>query len=196
LLINQAVIRKENTPKMLIQIDKYTVLRLKNGDKEAFSQIFQHFSKKVYYFSMGYLKATNEAQDIVQEVFIKLWEKRAMLEEEKSISGFIFTLTYRCIMDFFRKKKASQFFFEQVLRDNLHASRATEEEIFFNELNSMYQKAIEQLPPKRKEVYLLSRHEGLTYQEIATRLNISIKTVENQISEALRFLRNYLQHPR
>jgi RNA polymerase sigma-70 factor, ECF subfamily len=181
---------------MSIQEDKYRIRQFKNGDREAFSQIFEQYSKKVYYFALGYLKTKSEAQDTVQEVFIRLWEKRVLLDEEKSISGFIFTLTYRHIIDLFRKKQATQTLFDQILQDTQKESSNTEEEVLFNELNSMYQQAIEQLPPKRKEVYLLSRHEGLTYQEIAYRLNISIKTVEHQISDALQFLRNYLQHPK
>ncbi|MDJ1480677.1 MULTISPECIES: RNA polymerase sigma-70 factor [Xanthocytophaga] len=174
--------------------EKNLIQRLKLSDRQVFHVIFDLYAKKIYYFSFDYLKSKEDAEEIVQEAFIRLWEKRETLKEEYSLSGFLFTITYRLIMDYFRKRKTISEAQKQLFHVLTDESYQTEEELLYQELEALYQQAIDQLPPRRKEIFILSRKEGLTYQEIAAQLQISPKTVEHQLSESLHFMREYFKH--
>jgi RNA polymerase sigma-70 factor, ECF subfamily len=172
---------------------KSDVRLMKLSDKDAYRRIFNQYAKKVYYFAFSYVRSKEDAEEIVQEVFARLWEQRASLDEEKSLSGFLFTISYRLIMDEFRRKKSLVQHHEHLFHLLTDEAHSTEEQFFYEELESLYQDAIEKLPPRRREVFRLSRQEGLTYQQIASQLGISVKTVEHQLSHALHFLREYFK---
>ena len=141
----------------------------------------------------GYLKDVEEAEDVTQVIFQKIWEKRAMIDTRQSFGGFLFTIAYRSVIDQIRKEsakknwgKVSDFPFEEP------TSYLTSDSLVNNRhLESLYQKALNALSQKRKEVFVLSRHEGLSNREIAERLQISEKTVENHMTAALFSLKEF-----
>ncbi len=169
--------------------------RISNNDEVAFMSFFDLYLKKVYNFILKFIKDKTEAEDLTQIVFIKLWEKREMLKSVTSADGFIFTMAHRVVIDHFRLTKTKHKISVQneYLNDTKPSSLTSEDLINRHEFELIYNKALELMPPKRKEVFILSRHEGLTNKQISERLNISVKTVENQMTSALFSLKEYFK---
>jgi RNA polymerase sigma-70 factor (ECF subfamily) len=164
--------------------DKELVDLLKKNSSFAFQILFDKYSQKIYRFSLSYLKNKEEAEEIVQEVFLKIWKVREELSSGKSFDSFLFVIARNAILNTIRKEKSKQVFLDYVLL-NPDRNALLEEELNFNELERFYKVAVDQLSPRRKEIYLLSREEALSNAEIAARLGISVKTVENQMTSAL-----------
>jgi RNA polymerase sigma-70 factor (ECF subfamily) len=172
---------------------KQLLIQLKNADDHAFRQLFERYVKRVYQFVYNHIKDKTEAEDITQNVFIRIWEKKEMIDPNRSFEGFIFTIAYRLLIDYYRAN-ARRFgvdpmdgFAETTLQSTLH----TDDLVHHHQLESLYQQALLSLPPKRKEIFLLSRHNGLSNREIAEKMGISVKTVESQMTAALGFLRDF-----
>ncbi len=178
-------------------IDERDLLRrVKDDDEEAFRQIFEFYVKKVYQFVYGYLKDKFEAEDVTQNIFQKIWEKRLMIDLNQSFSGFLFTIAYRSVIDHIRKE-ASKKQWDRIrdIDDEEPLSHLTADSLLNNhQFESLYQKALNALTPKRKEIFVLSRHEGLSNKEIAEKLDISLKTVENHMTAALFTLREFFNN--
>lgn len=172
--------------------DQQLLKSLRKGDLFAFDQLFAKYSKKLYYFAKGYLDSKEDAEGLVQEVFIKIWEKRKELKEHLSFNAYLYTITFNAIRKFFRKKAREKKYLESYLEnfDGTHNEPAMD--IEYKSLRELADKAIEKLPKRRKEIFILSRNEGLSNEEIASRLHISKNTVENQMTQALKFLREQL----
>jgi RNA polymerase sigma-70 factor (ECF subfamily) len=174
-------------------VEKDLLARLKNADEEAFTQIFEMYVKKVYQFVLSYNKEKTEAEDITQNVFIKIWEKKLLINIDKSFEGFIFTIAYRLVIDYFRKNSV-HFHRTTIIRlaEESIASQVNSDDLLKrHSLESLYEKALQSLTAKRKEIFLLSRHNGLSNKQIAEQLGISIKTVENQMTAALSSLKAF-----
>lgn len=164
--------------------------RLNEGDERAFDALFQHYSALVYRFAYGYLKARSDAEEIVQECFLKIWEKREQLRPDVPLKAYLFTTAHHGILNQLRRQQQRQRFLSYSVA---LAPAQVSNEAEFSELESLYRAALEQLPPKRREIFILSRQQGLSYPEIAKQLNLSVKTVEAQMTHALKFLRGYFQ---
>ena len=169
--------------------DYKLVKSLKKGDLFAFDQLFSKYSKKLYYFAKGYLGSKEDTEGLVQEVFLLVWDKRKELKEHLSFNAFLYTVTYNAIRKYFRKKARAKKYLDKFLEDYDGKHNKTVADIEYNNLLELANEAIEKLPEKRKLIFQLSRHKGLSNMEIARKLNISKKTVENQIHSALKFLR-------
>jgi len=168
------------------------ILALKNGDLAAFNELFDRYAKRLYHFSMGYLKSAVDAEEIVQEVFLKIWDNRIELSTLKSFESYLFTIARNGILNTIRKSKSEQAYLNYV-KINPEKNVLLDEELDFNELERAYHEAIEQLSPRRKEIYLLSKEHSFSNAEIAMKMNISVKTVENQMTSALSEIRRNLR---
>lgn len=176
-----------------MQLDKNLMIQLRDANEAAFRQVFDQYGKKVYRYILYYVKVRVVAEDITQNVFLRIWEKRGLLDPKKSFEGFIFTIAYRAVMDHFRTnpKRLQSLFPVDLLNDSAVSTVSADALLNHHQLESIYQQALQALPPKRKEIFLLSRHGGLTNRQIAEQLGISIKTVESQMTAALAFLKNF-----
>lgn len=161
----------------------------------AFDQIYEMFSHKLFSFVFRILKNEAEVDDIVQEVFVKIWESRNKLEDYKLLNSYIFTIAYNSSIDLIRKRISNSKYIE-LLRNSstINFSPSIISQIEFNELNIQVEKLISNLPDRQKQVYLLHREEGLTYPEIAKQLGISKNTVENHMVKALKYLRQNMDN--
>jgi RNA polymerase sigma-70 factor (ECF subfamily) len=169
--------------------------RLKKGDMLAFDQVYELYSHKLFSFVFKILKNEVEVDDIVQEVFVKIWESRHKLEDYKLLNSYIFTIAYNNSIDLIRKRINNNKYLEYLKNSasiNLTPSVITQ--IEFNELSSQVEKLIANLPDRQKQVYLLHREEGLTYPEIAEQLGISKNTVEIHMVKALKYLRQNMDN--
>lgn len=168
--------------------ERELIIRLKQSSKDAFTALYKSYWKQVYNFSRLYLTHANVAEDVVQEVFVKVWETREFLREDDSFKGLLFIITRNLIFNQHRKNVNEDFYKLTVLAA-LEEPYDVEEEIETHNLQEYIDRLIDELPPRRREIFNLSRKEQKSYKEIALLLNISEKTVENQISEALKFLK-------
>ena len=173
--------------------DYKLVKSLKKGDLFSFDQLFLKYSKKLYYFAKGYLGSKEDAEGLVQEVFLMVWNKRKELKEHLSFNAFLYTVTYNAIRKYFRKKAREKKYLDKFLEDYEGQYNKTVTDIEYNNLLELAKIEIEKLPEKRKVIFELSRNEGLSNVEISKHLDISKKTVENQITSALKFLREQFE---
>lgn len=165
--------------------------RLKQDDERAFDALFRHYSALVYRFAYSYLKSRPAAEEIVQECFIKIWEKRAQLRDDVPLKGYLFTTAHHAVLNELRRDQHHLRLHGQVAAAAGPASVPNEVE--YREMEALYQAALEQLPPKQREAFLLSRQQGLSYPEIAERQGVSVKTVEAHMLQALKTLRSYFR---
>ena len=165
--------------------------RISNSDEVAFMSFFDLYFKRIYQFIFKFIREKTESEDLAQIVFIKIWEKRAMLKDVKSIDGFVFTVAHRLVIDHFRlsRTKNNDFTSNKTINETSASTLTSEDLIQIHEFEKIYDKSLNALPTKRKEIFILSRHEGLTNNQIALKLGISVKTVENQMTSALSFLK-------
>lgn len=179
-------------PPLQVQTERELLFLLKNGDERAFSELYNLYWDKLFISAYNKLKNRELCEDILQEVFISLWNKRQTLIIKTTLKNYLYaSVTYK-VYDVFRKNtdllnnELLDKFDQRIQESN------PETVLMHQELIAQIEIAIEALPEKSKVVFKLSREEQLTYIEIAKKLNISTKTVEAHISKSLRLLRNSL----
>lgn len=167
--------------------DSQLVKNLSEGNILAFNTLFKNYSSHLYRFAYSYLKSEAESEELVQEVFTIIWEKRSELKNELSIKSYIFTIAFNIIRKYFRTRKyISKYFSIEIFND---VDIQTSQKITYDSLHDYFVKLVNQLPVKRREIFVKSRFEGLNIKEISKEMGISHKTVENQLTNALKFIR-------
>jgi len=154
--------------------------------------LYENYSERLYKFALMLLKNKEDARDIVQETFLRVWQKREELSEDKSFKSFLFTITYNIIIDQLRKKLNDKKYLEFLERNYKFEGNSVENIADFNILDKQIQGIIDELPQRRKEIFNLSRRKNLSHKEIAENLNITVKTVETQLNLAVKYLKSRL----
>lgn len=168
------------------------LLLVAEGDEKAFRQLFDHYWNKIYSVALTLTKSTALSEEIVQDVFLKIWLKREQLPSVEKFDGFLFTVAKNHIYNELRKKTMEQPFVEHLEQHFLESSALPEQIMVLKETKQLIDKAVQQLPDQQRAVFELSRNEGLDYTTIADQLGISRSTVKNHMTKALQFLRQYL----
>ncbi len=172
--------------------EKVWIIDLKKGNKKAFQNLFEEYGKRIFIFAKGYLKSNEEAEEVVQEVFIKIWNIRTSINTELSFKSFLFKITYNYIRELFLKKSRENSYKHEILNLAVDFDNRTEERIDYHSLLELVEKLIDELPPRQKEIIILKKKRGLPVKEIASLLDISPRTVEKHLSEALKYLKREL----
>ena len=168
--------------------EKELIILLKEGDEKAFTTLYRRYWSKVYNFSRLYLSSILEIEEVVQEVFVKVWESRSLLREDDNFKGFLFVITRNLVFNQFRRSFNENAYKLTVL-SSIMPYYNLEEELTAADLQEFIEKMVKELPPRQQELFNLSRNANLTYKEISIRLNKNKKTVERHINEALKFLK-------
>ena len=171
------------------------------GDEKGFKQIFETYYPRLLRFAVEYIGDRHEAEDILQNVFTKLWEKRATLPMDTNLYAYLLTMVKNRCMDFLKHQQIVARYqvnrkaeLQQELNFNYYAvSRFDPEQMDIETLELLVEKALNELPEQCRKVFELSRFEELKYKEIAERLCISVKTVESHIVKALKIFRMTLK---
>ncbi|WP_423127204.1 RNA polymerase sigma factor [Gaoshiqia sp. Z1-71] len=165
------------------------VTLLSKNSPIAFQQLFDRYSQKMYRFSLSYLKSDTEAEEIVQDVFMKLWENRGNLKSDKSVKSYLFTIAFNAIKKKFNQKMKNEKYKHDLFQWLGQEKPSLESRLDFESLLEKLDTLIEQLPEKRKAIFLQRKKEGKSIQSISEEMGISPKTVKNQITEAMNFLK-------
>lgn len=171
--------------------DSEIIQRLKVDDKKALTALYNNYWKVLYISSYNLLKDKEVCEEIIQDVFIDLWNKRKDLEIKVSLQSYLYACVRYKVFAEFRTNKMMRFELFEDLNERLQYT-TPETKMMHEELKSYVKLVVESLPEKCKRVYKLSRHEQLSHKEIAEQLGITVKTVENHITNALRVLRTSL----
>ncbi|MDR0394839.1 MAG: RNA polymerase sigma-70 factor [Tannerella sp.] len=165
--------------------------KLAKGDHRSYEILFLYYHPRIHHFLCGFIKNDEEAFDMTQDIFYKVWENRLSMGEVTSFKAYLFTMARHMIYNNYEHNLVKEKYTISQLQ--LEEEYNPEEEFFAKELSLLIDLVIEQMPEQRRRIFKLSREKGLSGDEIATRLNISKRTVENQISNALKDLRKALQ---
>ncbi len=168
------------------------IVELKNDSQAAFGELFNKYKKKLYYFALSYLDDEAEAEEVVQSVFVRLWENRDTLDETMPVKNFIFKSTVNACYNFLKKKAIRNRYLENELTAFNENEDRSYDEIYYHDLKRQIDSIIASLPPQQQKIFQLSRFEGLSHADIAIKLNISVRTVENQIYRALKVIKDNL----
>jgi RNA polymerase sigma-70 factor, ECF subfamily len=165
-------------------------IRIQLGDEHAFELMFRKYFVHLCCFANKFVDDPDLAQEIVQDVFTKIWENREDIDPELPLKGYLFKIVRNLSLNKLQRRKVESKYteiYKQVYSD--HSEFSVHESLLARELENNIAIAIDKLPAQCKKIFELSRSEGLKYSEIATTLNISVKTVETQMSRALKSLR-------
>jgi len=168
--------------------------QIKLGNKDAYQKLFERYAPKIFHFALTYLKNKADAEELVQDVFLKLWEKRETLDATQNVKAYIFKIAINTIYDFIRRKNIEDAY-NNFAKENFNfTSNNTWDTIVFKEMESTLNKVVAQLPEQRRRVFLLSKKNGLSNVEIAQKLGLSKRTVENQLYRAIGYLKEQLKN--
>lgn len=173
--------------------DKALLIRLSEGDEIAFVKIYNQYRHKIFTYAWQLSKSADTAEEIVQEVFIRIWQKRAQINTELSFNAYIRKITLNHVLNHLKKVAREKSLQEEVFQLIEHSTSRTEDKLLEKELRTIYTDAIARLPAQKKLIYQMSRTEELSHEEIALKLDISKNTVKNHMVEASRFIREYVR---
>lgn len=164
---------------------------LKINKKEKFEQMFYELFPKVKSFALKILQSEEDAEDIAQDVFVKLWSAPEIWEEEETWHRYVFTMVRNLIFNFLKHKAIEQRFQQQIEPEDINycASNDTYNQLYAKEIRLLIKLTINRMPEQRRKIFYMSRHENLSHAEIAKKLNLSVRTVERHIYLALKELK-------
>ncbi len=173
-------------------IDYLAVENLKHGDVKAFDVLYCKYSARLYNFSSKYLKSDEEAEEVVQEVFFYIWDKRGGLKSDHSFNAYIFTIAHNIIKKYFNKKIRDNAFKNDLIYSLLQPENRLDQIIDYKFLLRKVEQYINSFPKRRKEIFIKRKFDGLSVKQIADELGISPNTVENQLASAQKQIKNKL----
>ena len=172
--------------------DKLLVAQLKNGNEKAFEKLYEKYSGGIYGFSLKLLKSTDFAEEVVQDVFLKVWNTRNDLDINLNFKSFIYTIAKNLSLNILKRAANDLNLRDQLLYTQETFSTSTKDNLLNKEYENVKRNAINSLSSGRRRIFLMSREEGLSYEEIAKNLGISVNTVKTQMKTALKNIRKHL----
>jgi RNA polymerase sigma-70 factor len=163
---------------------------LQNGDHKAFEDIFIAYFGKVKYFLNGLLKSESDAEELAQDIFVKLWINRQSINPQKPFNAYIYTIARNTAFNYIKHKSVEEAFLENC--NHLEEADCSDEILFAKEISLLVEMTVCRMPSQRGKIYRMSRNEGIPNDEIAGKLGLSKKTVENQLSLALQEIRRVI----
>lgn len=170
--------------------DELSLKALNQGNMQAFDVIFNKYFPKIKQFLCGFLDNEAEAEDLSQDIFVKLWQNRSVLEGVENLNAYLYRVAKNTVYSHFERTLKAEATVDML--PEMPTSESLEETLFAKELEDLINLTIEQMPAQRKTIFVMSRREGLNNQEIADRLSLSKRTVETHISAALNDIRKVL----
>lgn len=172
--------------------EKEWLLLLRGGDEQAFERLYALYSVRILRKLILLLKDEETAKEILQDIFLTIWEKRQAIDPEKSFRSYLFRIAENKVVDFFRRAACNKELRQHLIKTATGSYNHTEENFTFKESHSLLQQAVNGLPPQRRKVFILCRIEGKSYEEAGKLLGISPGTVNDHMVKAAKALKHYL----
>ena len=172
--------------------ERSLILRLIEGDEDAFCELYATYKNRLIYFAMRFLKSREYAEDVFQDAFTVVWQSRRFINPDASFSSYLYTIMRNRILNQLRNAANEEKLKEGILSQALDYTEDTKREVMLNDLKSLISHALQQLTPRQREIFEMSREAQLSHKEIADKLGISVNTVQEHISTSLKLIRTYL----
>jgi RNA polymerase sigma-70 factor (ECF subfamily) len=174
--------------------DSYCLSKIKEGDEHFFNLIFEKYRNQLFAYLFKVTKSRETAEEVVLDVFLKLWHGREAVTEIENLEAFLFRVAHNKAIDFFRAAKRNPTMQQEIweLITEAISYETADKKLLDKNIEELVQSAVNQLSPQRKKVYYLRNNEDLSYNEIASALNLSTNTVRNHLAASLQFIREYL----
>jgi RNA polymerase sigma-70 factor (family 1) len=178
-------------PTITLLQEKELLLQVAQGSESAFAQIFNHYRKKIYSTGIVITHSPEIAEELVQDVFLKIWLKRNDLPAIQNFEAHLFIITRNVAYDILRRLATQRRVYQQVHKESPTFGNITDDALIEKANKKVLQEAIQRLPPQQKQVYLFMREEGMKRQEVADLMGIQPNTVKEHMAKALRSIRAY-----
>lgn len=165
---------------------------LQQGNADAFTCLYKHYSVPLYYNILSLVKDENTAEELVQDVFLKIWRRKSTINITKSFSGYLFVTARNQVYDFFQQLSRDQELRSRIISFASEAYDHIEQSIFAKENADLLRKAIDTLPPQRRRAFELCKLEGLSYRQASEEMGISLSTIKDHMVNALETIRTYI----
>lgn len=172
--------------------ERELVLRLIDGDEDAFCELYAAYKNRLLYFAMKFVKSREFAEDIFQDAFTVVWQSRRFINPDASFSSYLYTIVRNRILNQIRDMANEDKLKEYILSHAVDSANETNNKILFDDLKDVVSCALEQLTPRQREVFNMSRDLQMSHKEIAEALGVSVNTVQEHISVSLKVIRAYL----
>ncbi len=167
--------------------------QLQNGDIIAFESVYHHYKEKLYYFVLKYLGNKQDAEGIVQNAFISLWEHRATIDPDQPLKSYLFKITTNLMYNHLKRLVLKNKYFQNAAFGLTEEEDTAHKELYYRDLKEAINKIVDEMPEQQQLIFKLSRWGDMSHNEIAAKLKISVRTVENQIYRATRLLKDHLK---
>ena len=172
--------------------EKKILIKLQQGDYHSFEQIYHVYKARIYYNLLKIIRSDSIAEELLQDVFMKVWDYRQLIDVDKKFSSFLFSISRNIAIDFYRKTAKQKLVEALAVLSDEEAYNHIENHINFKEASILLEQAINKLPPQRQRIFKLCKLEGKSYEQVAEELGISRGTVQDHIVKAHRFLKEEL----
>ena len=171
--------------------EKILVINLKNGDEKSFNILYGKYYPVLFSFSVKYLKSKEDAEEIVQNLFFKIWERRGDLNEELNFKSYLFQIAVNDIYNKFKKRVHEKKYHDYIkeVQGNPEYIAISDNRFDFQDILDWVKKLIDNFPPQRKQIFTLNKIDGFSNSEIAEKLNVSVRSIENQVFRGVKSLR-------
>jgi RNA polymerase sigma-70 factor (family 1) len=173
-------------------IEKEWLARIKQGDQQAFGELYHHYSDRLYRSLLRLVKSEQMAEELLQDIFVQFWEKRQTIDVQSSLQAYLLRIGENKVYDFYRKLKREQKLLAVVKAAASEQYTPIEETLLSEENSQLLRKAIETLPPQRRQVFDLCKLQGRSYQETSELLGISTSTINDHIVKATKAIRQFI----
>lgn len=169
------------------KMDINTLEALRQGSHKAFETVFVSYYNKIKAFVYGYIKSAPDAEELTEDLFVELWANRQTIDTTRSFDAYLYTVARNSAINFLKRKYLQDSYLNGI--QSTDYGPTSEEDMIAKELGLLIDDTVERMPKQRRKIYVLSRKEGLSNQEIATQLNTTKRNVESQLSLALKEIR-------
>jgi RNA polymerase sigma-70 factor (ECF subfamily) len=183
-------------PVYIMQDESIMLSLLKTGDSKAFEQLYDLYSERIYLNLLKLVKSESIAEELLQDIFVKLWEKRAIIDVKTTFRAYLFRVMENRVHDFFRKTKLDKRLHNHIISIASEKYTHIEEAVFNREASGILWQALDTLPPRRKEIFRLCKIEGKSYEEVSRELHISPSTISDHIVKATKAIREFFDENR